>query len=1159
MIIDQPRRAGGPGQREPVPFDLTGPLPTGTTVLEASAGTGKTYTIAALAARYLADGLVELDQLMLVTFGRMATNELRDRVRERLVRVEQRLAAVLAGGEVDGDDVERLICTGSATELKLKHARIARARADFDAATIATTHEFCLRMLDGLGVIGDREPDAIFVEHLTDLVRQVTGDSYLRRYASGAAIAPLPPDQALRLAETVVNAPHAELVPRFSAELGPDGWGDAAAEQVDFALEVRAEVGRRKGLGRLFSYDDMLTRLHRSLTDPDQGEAACDRLRQRFRVVLIDEFQDTDPIQWDIVRTAFHGHATLIMIGDPKQAIYAFRGADVFSYLDAVRVADTIATLDVNRRSDAALVDAAQSLFGGAALGDERIVVRPVRAHHTDRRLSLGDAGELPAPVRLRVLEHDPEASRMPMVRAVRPKITKDLVADVTRLLAAGVRIHADEHDHQGKPAGPGDIAVLVRRNRQAEAIRDELTAAGVPAVVLGATSVFGAAMAREWLTLLRALEQPRQSRVRSAALTCFVGWTVNDLARADEAALTELSQQIRWWSRTLDRRGVAALLETMITDTAVGARLLGQVDGERQLTDLRHIGQTLHAAMVSGRLGVSALVEYLVDRIADAQRDGTEGTRRLESDARAVQILTVHRSKGLEFPIVYLPEAWDRYVGDDEGQVLQLHQELAEDVPAGPGATGGSATRLRAVLDVGGLTGPGRTERLAQARREDGGDDLRLLYVAATRAKCQLITWWAPTRNTAPSALQRLLYGPRIEGVEPEQAYPVTDDPRSLSHLGARISVELVEPREPVSPAGGAERPSGLEVRGFDRTLDLMWRRTSYSGLTAAAHGVPVDPAGVGSEAEPAKEDDEATVALPVGDQPASEPGADSADAGLDRPSPMSHLPSGADFGTVVHAIYEAVDPTAADLEAELRRAAGQELSRVPAGTMTVDGLIEGLLPTYDTPLGPLADDRRLRDFGVADRLAELDFEFPLAGGDQPTGELMLPDLAPLLRRHLPPNDPLIDYPDHLELPELAQESLRGYLVGSIDAVLRAGTPDAPRYLVVDYKTNWIGEPVDELPLRRYQLPSLARAMIGAHYPLQALLYSVALHRYLRWRQPDYRPDDHLGGVLYLFLRGMAGPDTPATDGIPCGVFSWRPPPAMITELSDLLDRGRS
>lgn len=1140
-----------PRKDSPIPFDITGPLPTGTTVLEASAGTGKTYTIAALAARYLAEGLVELDQLLLVTFGRMATNELRDRVRERLVQLERRLAAALAGGDpADGDDVERLICTAEPDELRLRHARITRARADFDAATIATTHEFCLRMLDGLGVIGDREPDAIFVEHLTDVVRQVTGDCYLRRYASGEQAAPLPLDQAMLLTEAVVKAPHAELVPRPSSGVSLD----VSAEQVDFAREVRAEVTRRKGLGRLFSYDDMLTRLHRSLTDPDQGEAACERLRQRYRVILIDEFQDTDPIQWDIVRTAFHRHATLIMIGDPKQAIYAFRGADVFSYLDAVEVADKIATLDTNRRSDAPLVSALETVFGGAALGDERIVVRSVRAHHSDRRLLPGTDGTVPPPVRLRVLEHDPEASHFPKVDTVRPIITNDLVADITRLLNSGVRLTDDDHD---RSVEAGDIAVLVRRNRQSEAIRDALTSARVPAVVLGATSVFASPMAQEWLTLLRALEQPRQSRVRACALTYFVGWTVNDLARADDQALTELSQQIRWWSRTLDRRGVAALLETMITDTAVGTRLLSLTDGERQLTDLRHIGQTLHAAMVSGRLGMSALVEYLTDRIADAERDGNDGTRRLESDGQAVQILTVHRSKGLEFPIVYLPEAWDRFVGDDEGRVLQLHE------PAAPEPVGGQGFdrlnqhsgdhRLRSVLDVGGITGPGRSDRLAQHRREEGGEDLRLLYVAATRAKCQLITWWAPTRNTATSALQRLLYGPRIPGSEPEPAYPVSGDPRSLPHLGDGFGVELVEPREPVPPPGRSAPTTGLRARTFDRSVDLHWRRTSYSGLTATAHGRPSDP-GVGSEAEPVKEDDETTATPSIGG-----PESDVADDRLDQISPMAELPSGADFGTVVHAIFEGVDPQADDLPAEVRRVSVEELSRVPTGTMTIDGLVEGLLPTYDTPLGPLAGGRRLRDFGVADRLAELDFEFPLAGGDRSTTELMLPDLAPLLRRHLPPDDPLIDYPDHLELPELAGESLRGYLVGSIDGVLRVGDPGAARYLVVDYKTNWLGDPAEPLPLRRYRPAALARAMIGAHYPLQALLYSVALHRYLRWRQPGYRPGDHLGGILYLFLRGMAGPDTPEIDGVCCGVFSWRPPAQLIIELSDLLDQGRS
>lgn len=178
-----------------------------------------------------------------------------------------------------------------------------------------------------------------------------------------------------------------------------------------------------------------------------------------------------------------------------------------------------------------------------------------------------------------------------------------------------------------------------------------------------------------------------------------------------------------------------------------------------------------------------------------------------------------------------------------------------------------------------------------------------------------------------------------------------------------------------------------------------------------------------------------------------------------------------------------------------------------------------------------------------------------PLAGGERPRGEVRLGDVGELLRRWLTPTDPLVAYPDLLADPNLADQPLRGYLTGSIDAVLRIGG-DRPRYLVVDYKTNWLGE-VDQRPLRvsAYAPARLPEAMMRAHYPLQALLYAVALHRYLRWRQPGYRPEDHLGGVLYLFLRGMAGPQTPREDGVPCGVFSWRPPAPMIMELSDLLD----
>jgi exodeoxyribonuclease V beta subunit len=279
-------------------------------------------------------------------------------------------------------------------------------------------------------------------------------------------------------------------------------------------------------------------------------------------------------------------------------------------------------------------------------------------------------------------------------------------------------------------------------------------------------------------------------------------------------------------------------------------------------------------------------------------------------------------------------------------------------------------------------------------------------------------------------------------------------------------------------------------------------------------------------------------------------------ADPGLATPSPMADLPVGTGFGTLVHAVFESADLTAPDLRAELLRCVHSELDRHPTPTVDPDALADALVPVARTPLGPLADDRCLADIAPRDRLAELDFELPLAGGDTPGADVRLGDLVPLLRRHLPAGDLLAGYPDRLAA--LAGQPLRGYLTGSIDAVLRLA---GPRFAVVDYKTNWLGpigpDGPEPLVAAHYTPERLAAAMLDAHYPLQALLYAAALHRFLRWRLTDYDPRRHLGGVLYLFLRGMCGPGGPAVDGVPCGVFSWRPPAALVTGLSDLLDRG--
>ena len=1127
-------------------FDVCSELPTGTTVLEASAGTGKTYTLAALAARYVAEGRATLDQLMLVTFGRMATNELRARVHERFVSLEARMADAMAGRDHGPlDALEALLIAG--TGLEDRHKRVARALAGFDAATIATTHEFCLRMLDGLGVLGDREPQAVFVDQITDLTREVATDLYLQRYAPTGQ-PPMEFDEAVRLGEEAVNAVHTRLVP------APERPGDqsTAAERVAFAAAVRAEVARRKRHLRLFTYDDMLTRLRDALADPQHGAEAAQRLRDRYRVVLVDEFQDTDPIQWEIIRRAFHGRTTLIMIGDPKQAIYAFRGADVYSYLDAVRQADQVRTLGTNWRSDDALVAGLDVLWGGSKLGDEQIVVRPVRAHQERRRLTgPAAAAAMTAPIRLRYRPHDVDADQGSTVGRLRPQITRDLVADVTAVLASGLQLELD--GHPPRPVRPADLAVLVRKNERGEAIREALVAAGVPAVMHGATSVFASTMAQDWLTLLSALEQPRQQAVRQAALTCFFGWDFVRLAEAGDAELTELSQRVRGWSRLLAGRGVAALLEAAITEERVPERLLREVGGARRLTDLRHLAQSLHGAMTAGQLGVGALIQWLREQMAEARGSAlTDGTRRLETDAHAVTILTVHRSKGLEFPIVYLPEIWDRHVDDkDEGRVLKLHE---------PDHSGSGDNHGDCVLDVGGRQSDARAERFARHQVEDAGEDLRLAYVALTRAQCQVVLWWAASYNTRASAVQRFLFRDTATASgEIGSAYSIAcGDPSHARPLGEHFSLEPIARRSPVpwpgSPDGESSGAGSLSARTFDRQLDLEWRRTSYSALTAAVHGIGIVEPSVGSEPEVSKEDDESNAAAIPAPAPGSDVSGD--DPALQTPSPMGGLPMGAEFGTVVHAVFEAVDAAGPDLPGQLRQACAAALSRVPAGELTSDDLAAAMLPSFQTPLGPLADGRRLSDIAPGNRLAELGFEFPLAGGDRPTAVVTLGMVAPLLRRHLGADDPLHPYPALIDHPALAEQSLRGYLNGSIDAVLRVGPAGEPRYLVVDYKTNWLG-PFDGAPLNLgdYTPQRMATAMMQAHYPLQALLYSVAVHRMLRWRQPDYDPGRHLGGVLYLFLRGMAGPQTPLVGGVPCGVFSWRPPADLVVELSDLLD----
>lgn len=1092
-------------------FELTGPLPVGTTVLEASAGTGKTYAIVGLAVRFVAELGVDVSELLLVTFSRAATQELRERTRDRFVGV----AAALGDPEralTSGDELIRHLAQGNPAEIATRRERLLAALSDFDTGTIATTHSFCQRMLDELGLAGEQDPGVRLVEGIEDVVSTVADDLYLSRYARGGA--PFGPADAQRLAAAAVGDPHALVLPEA------EGEEDPAAERVAFATAVRVETARRKRLSGLRDFDDLLVLLHEVLADPEHGPRACQRIRDRYRVALVDEFQDTDPLQWDILRRAFHGRATLVLVGDPKQAIYAFRGAEVLSYLDAVAHADSKRELTTNRRSDAGLLTALEHLHGGAALGHKEITVHRVAATRPFSRLS--GAPERVTPLRLRCLPRSGAGplnkSGYPTVGRQRERVAVDVAADIVGLLESGVLIDAGTPGE--RPIGPGDIAVLVRNRNQLEMVRTELEAAGVASVLAGGASVFGTPAATEWLWVLHALEQPhRADRVRLAAGTALLGLRAEDIDAGGADLVGRLSAELRDAARLFARAGFAAVAEKLSAETQLAPRLLALEGGERQLTDLRQIAQLLDDAALREGLGLSALTRWLADRVRDpASGSVADRSRRLDRDAAAVQVATVHASKGLEFPVVYLPFAWDAAKLRNPPTLL-FHDEQG-----------------RRVLDVGGPDAPGYSSRRLRAEAEEQAEELRLLYVALTRAGAQIVAWWAPAYDTQTAPLHRMLLGREPGSPAVADKVPVPADSVLLERIRewaatAAPGVIAVEPvreitraRLPLDDTATATEP--LAAAHFGRALDQAWRRTSYSALTAGAH-----------DALPAADLPEGGVA----DEPAT-PSVLAEDltafAGA-RPSLMNSLPYGAEFGTLVHEVLEYVDTDAPDLAAEIRARVQHAVSEQMFDA-DPDVLSDALLAVMHTPIGFGA----LADFPTRDRLSELDFELPLAGGDHPVAaRVTVPRIADLLRRHLPADDVFAPYAD--QLAHLDDTPLRGYLTGSIDAVLRT---TGPRFVVVDYKTNRLG--TGDLTVAHYTHERMAAEMMRSHYPLQAILYSVALHRYLRWRLPGYDPAAHLGGIRYLFVRGMVGPDTP--DG--CGVFDWLPPADLIVELSALL-----
>ncbi len=1127
---------------EVIPFEVTEDLPSrGRLAVGASAGTGKTWTLAALATRHVAERGVPVGELLVVTFTRAAAAELRERIRARFASTARDLEALAPGSEHPDPLVAHLL-GGTADECTERRRRLERAVVDFDTATITTIHGFCAQVLAAQGSTGPFDPAAVLVQDPSEIVDSVVADVLVE-----AALDPAPdpdsdsPGEPLRLplssrlgalARIVLSNPGIRIV---ASNATPTD--ELVAELTRRVVE---RVDERLLLTGGVTFDDQLSRVAELL---EQDADLRRTLSTQFSVVMIDESQDTDPVQWAALSRAFEGSPSVtVVVGDPKQAIYSFRGGDVHNYLDAVGRAEQRRTLTTNFRSDVAVVSALNRLAADAELGHPEIVYEQVEPAPALSGRSLHVRGA-PAPglwVRSVTDPHQRETTKKVVdVSRARWTVAEDLAGRVVELVDHGEVVDADG---TRTPVRPEDIAVLIRARSDAAPVQRALLERGVASVVIGAGSVTSSLAASHWRWLIEGLKRPSDARLaRAVGTSWFFDVAVDDLAAGlgadpDERGadtLTHIQESLLAWGDVLRRQGVAALVERVWRDGDIRARVLSRPTGERDLTDLDHLAELLHLATGGRPVGAEVLGERfdaLDDPDDEAVEDPDAVRRRVDSDTSAVRIMTIHVAKGLEFPVVCCPTLWSM-------SNLDVNSRTYHDPSTGD-----------RVLDVSSSPDDAIKQH---AQSEADGEHRRLTYVALTRALHTTLVWWVPSGPSHRSGLARVLFG---EGdasgtaAVPDDWHAAVDVITERVHeLGADdvVRVELVPPDPPSVPMrrdlrSTVDADDRLELATLGRTLDRSAGRWSFTAMTARArHDAPTEhrPAGAGTVSDP----DDPTLG-------------DASDGDEQHPAPpvlFDGLGAGAAFGTMVHSALEAVDFTG-DLEGQLTEVLDVPWSNVEHDQ--VPRLVRAIAATIHTPLGDAFGGLSLRSLARADRLDELDFELPLGRPGHPT--VAASTIGEVLADHLPDGDPLRDWSHRLAVGHIPVD-VGGHLTGSIDLVLRAPT-DAPggfRYGVVDYKTNRLGSWGQPDTVANYHPDRLPAAMEEHDYPLQAVLYSVALHRYLRWRLPGYEPDVHLGPVGYLFVRGMVGPDTPAPDGRTHGVFSWRVPAAAVVELSDGLD----
>ncbi len=935
-----------------------------------------------------------------------------------------------------------------------------------------------------------------------------------------------PPKEALKLTASalkkgtkVKNEPpshdffdHAETLAAAAAAAEAAqraAWLGIVREWLDYAP---LELAARKRTRRVVSFDDLLSNLYQALA---ANPWLADALRARYPAALIDEFQDTDPLQFAIFNGIFAPQGPLFLVGDPKQAIYSFRAADLHTYLAARAQASARYTLAVNQRSTAPIIDACNRIFSAnpAAFILDGLTYQPVREGTRERKpFSDNTASAAYSDTADFCVWMLPQGESTLSKTNANRQAAEACAAEIVRLLRGAQNGEVTIGD---KPLSPGQIAVLVQTHRQGSLVKRVLASWGVGSVELAQASVFGTFDAEQIERLLAAIDTPGDlRRLRAALATDWLGLDAAALWNMEHSETTESAADAMSWVERFSRyrmlwheRGFAVMWRTLARELLIAQRLVVGPDGERRLTNVNHLAELIQARGAV-QPGIAPTLRWLAAQRAE-QSGGEDAQLRLESDRNLVQIVTVHKSKGLEYAVVFCPFLNDGALRDPPSTGLPDAREYHDD---------GAAVLHYGYTDEEGERASGL------ATREQAAERARLVYVALTRAvyRCYVVGGvyliGKSAKESRRSVLNWLVAGAGREFgdwlAEPPEEDDVIGSWQALA--GGSISVEplpVIDVREPLVVRRDAE--FAPESRTSRRVLRDSWRTASFSSMIAAG----------------AREESNQT--QPADERPDHD-GRIDAIASIEAPLPAIPIqldpddilafPRGPSAGECLHRMYELADFTDTDTWSKAIKSALHEhpipLSASEAPAANLPAMMARVLA--DTVTTELVPGMRLDAIATKRRMNELEFLFPAAALD-----------FSALRRVLIAHG----------FPDVALEAgtLRGFVKGFIDMIVE----HEGRFWIVDWKSNHLGlTPAD------YNAQSLDAAMASHAYHLQALFYAVALHRYLRLRLRDYSFERHIGGYLYLFVRGVR-PDW--RDGErPAGVHVGKP----SLELIDALDR---